>query len=194
MGFNTSAGTMTSGGNALQIGGALTSAVGAYYSSQAQKSALQYQALVADTNANLAEKAAQSTLLQGQQEANRIQLKTAQLEGAQHATMAANGIDLGEGSAARILADTEILGKIDSDTTIANSVRTAYGYRQQETNYQNDAIMKRAGADGISPFGAATSTLLTGAAGVARNWYRPGKGAAAGGINMPDDAPNRGGQ
>ena len=157
------------------IGGAASSAVGSYYSSQAQASALEFQAGVAESNARLAEKSAQSVLLQGRQEANRIQLNTAQLRGTQRAGLAANGVDLGEGSAARTLTQTEVMGKIDADNATANAVRAAWGYRTQATNYQNAALFSSAGAESHTATAAGFSSLLGSASSVSSNWYRQKK-------------------
>lgn len=171
----STAGSWGSTANVLGVGGAVMSTVGSYYNAKAQQNALEYQSIVAETNARLAEKAAQSTLLQGQQEENKVQLRTAALKGTQRASLAANGIDLGEGSAAQIQASTDMMGKIDADTVAANALRTAWGYRQQGTNYSNQALMDKASASAISPFGSAMGTLMTSASRVAGGWYSQSK-------------------
>jgi len=188
-----------SAGIYMGIGGALSSMVGSYYQAQAQKSAIEYQATVAQTNSMLAEKAAQSTLLQGQYNANRTQLMTASMLGTQRAGFAANGVDLGEGSAARVLTSTEMMGSLDAQMQTANAVRQAWGYRQQSTNYGNEALFSGSVASGMSPLAAGVGSLLTGASMVARNWYAQNKsglgtGYGYGSIGMPDDAPTRGGR
>lgn len=141
-----------------QIGGGITSAIGGYYSAAAQKSALGF-------NAKLAELSAQGELEKGQHEAMRLTMKAGQIKSAQRASMAANGIDLGEGSAAEVQASTDIMKEIDKNTIEANAIRSAWGYR-------TDAAMSRAKASTISPFGAAAGTLLTSAGSVADSWYR----------------------
>lgn len=144
--------------------------VGAYYGNKATSRALEFQKFTAETNARLAEKAAQSVLLQGQAEANRIQLKGAQVKGAQRASLAANGVDLGEGSAARVQANTEMITQMDVDTVQDNALRAAWGYRVQGGNYQSQAAF--AGASAPSMGGALSSSLLSGATQVASNWYK----------------------
>lgn len=167
---------MAQTGSVLQVGGALSSAVGTYYASSAQSDALKYQAFVAETNARLAEKSAQSVLIQGEQEAGRVQLRAAAAKGSARAAMAANGGDLGEGSNARVLANADVLTQMDVDTVQSNALRAAWGYRQQGTNSQNQAILTRAGADGISPVGDAFGSLLGSAGSVSKSWYRNKKG------------------
>ena len=155
-------------------------ALGAWMSASANQSMLRGQADIADINATTAERSAQSALLAGQREEQRSSLATANLKGAQITGFAANGVDLGQGSAARVLTDTDILGAIDKNTIAANAVRSAWGYRTQATNYQNEALQKRAGASAISPLMAAGTSLLNSAGSVASNWYAMNKDGALG--------------
>jgi len=168
------------GALALQGGGAINSAVGSYYAAQSQKAALSGQADIADINARTAESTAQSALYAGQQQEISSRLKTAQLKSSQRTSMAANGIDLGSGTATNILTTTDAMGEIDANTIAANAVRSAFGYRTQATNFQNDALMKRATAGAVSPISSAVSTLLSSAGQVAGNWYGLNKSGALG--------------
>ena len=68
--------------------------------------------------------------------------------------------------------------EIDASTLTANAVRTAWGYRIQATNYQNDALTKRATASAISPNKSAISSLLGDAGNVAESWYSLSKSGA----------------
>lgn len=169
------------GALALQAGGAAYSTVGSFYAAQSQKTALDGQAAVDDINARTAESTAESALYQGQQQEISARLKTAQLKSSQRASMAANGIDLGSGTATNILTTTDTMGEIDANTIAANAVRSAFGYRTQATNFQNDALMKRATASAISPISSAVGTLLTSGGQVAGNWYKLNKAGALGG-------------
>ena len=67
-----------------------------------------------DINAWIAEKTAQSAQMAGVAQEQRIALNTAQLKGTQVAHLAAGNVDLGTGSAARVLTSTDVLGNIDS--------------------------------------------------------------------------------
>ena len=154
-----------------QAGGAASSAIGGYFSAASQKAALQGQAAIDDTNARISELAAQSAITQGQQQVAAMTLRAAQLKSKQRAALAANGVDLGEGSAAETLASTDTLKEIDANTVTANAVRNAWGYRTQATNFENDAIMKRTSARGINPLLAAGTSLLGSGATLAKSWY-----------------------
>lgn len=173
-----SPGSMATASMIGQVGGAATSALGSYYSASTQRIAMNGQADIADINARLAESGAQSALLQGQQQVTAHTLKVGQMKSRQRAAMAANGVDLGTGSAAETLATTDIMKEIDTNTLTANAVRNAFGYRTQAVNFQNEALGKRAGASMISPAGAAFSSLLGGAGGVAKSWYSYSKAGA----------------
>lgn len=155
-----------------QVGGMASSAIGSYFSAGAQKATLQGQAAIADANARISELGAQSALNQGQQQVGALTLRAGQLKSSQRAALAANGVDLGEGNAAEIQASTDIMKEIDSNTLTANAVRSAWGYRAQAVNFENDALMKRAGADSISPGMAAATSLLGSAGSVASSWYQ----------------------
>lgn len=162
---------------AAQGSGVLTSAIGAYASAQSNRA----QASIADTNARLSELGAQAALLQGQQREMSSRLATANLKGTQRAGFAANGVDLGEGSAARTLTSTDVLGEVDANTIHANAVRAAFGYRTQALNYSNDAMQRRAGPGGLQ---AGATRLLSGAGQVASSWYQFNK---AGAFNSPSN-------
>jgi hypothetical protein len=169
MGFNSS--QLAQAAMTLQIGGGLSSAVGSYYGAKSEQSSLRFQSDIADINARIAELGAQSALNQGQQQVGALTLKSGQIKSSQNAAMAANGIDLGEGNAAEVRASTDIMKEIDANTLIANAVRSAWGYRTQGVNYKNEAALRSAAADTISPFAASATSMLGSAVSVANTWY-----------------------
>ena len=169
MGFNPA--QMAQASLMGSVAGGITSAFGAFSGAQAQKSGLKAQAAIADTNARITEMSAQSTLDAGNKEIGRYTLSAGKAKGAQRAAMAANGVDLGVGNAAETLASTEIIKEIDKNQIEANSIRSAWGLRTQATNYQNEALTKRAQAGSISPFTAGATSLLGSATSVASSWY-----------------------
>jgi hypothetical protein len=167
-----SAGSLASASLGMQAAGAGMQTVGAFSQAQGQKSLLNSQADMDEVNARIAEASARSALVAGQRQQQASQLQTAQTLSTQRASLAANGVDLGTGSAAEIQTTTKMMGEVDANTIAANALRQAWGYRTQAVSYQNDALMRRASADSISPFMAATSTLLGSAGNVASSWYR----------------------
>ncbi|WP_323030245.1 hypothetical protein [Castellaniella sp.] len=175
----------------MQGGGAIASTADSFFGAATQKATLGGQAAVAEanarifeSNAHLAELSAQSALSQGQQQVAALTMKAGRTKSAQRAALAANGVDVGEGSAAEIQASTDILKEIDANTITANAVRTAWGYRTQgmnmltqASNSRIDALSLGATAGAISPVGSAATSLLGSAGAVADSWYRYSKGA-----------------
>jgi len=163
-------------GVGLNLAGSVMSVIGAFAGAQAQRSSLAFQADMARINQAIAESNARGALMAGQREVQRSQLATAQMKSTQEAGMAANGIDIGEGSAARVRTSTDFMGQVDANTIAANALRAAYGYRTQATNFGIDATMKDASAQAVSPLVAAGTSMLTGAGRVASSWYALVKG------------------
>lgn len=198
MGINAGASgaTAASGGGAGGFGiagigaqaiGGVSSAMSAYYSAKMQQSNLNYQADIEDINTKQTELAAQQALLNGNTAAAQLSQRAGQIKSGQRANMAANGIGLDSANASEVLTSTDIGKEQDVNTAVANAVRAAWGYRTQETNQKNDALMKRAGASSISP-GAAFATSLLGSSGqVASSWYQFNK---AGGLQVDPGTAN----
>lgn len=153
-----------------QVFGAVTGAFGSFYAAKSKKANLEFQADMADINARILEQGAQSALLQGQHETMRVTMRAGQVKANQRAAMAANGVDIGVGSAAEVVASTDIMKEIDANTIKANAVRSAFGYRSQAVGVKNEAIMGRAQAKNISPFASGMSSLLSSAGNVADAW------------------------
>jgi len=166
--------------------GAVMGAFSARNSAISQRNTLNFQAKMSEINAGLGkinaqqyEYAAADTLLAGQRREQMIRLKGAQTKASQKVSMSANGIDIGASdSADRILASTEFVTESDALTINASAQQQASSLRMQRegalmgvTNQQNDALLRRAAADGISPDMAFTSSLISGAGQVASSWY-----------------------
>lgn len=154
-----------------EIGGGLTSMVGTYYDAANTESALRTQSDIAAINSRIAEMSAREELRKGQKQASSLKLQTGQLRSRQKTAMAANGIDLIEGSAAEIAASTELMSEIDAQTIESNAIQSAWGYKTQASNYLTEAQSKRSGAASISPVGRASASLLSSAGIVAGHWY-----------------------
>lgn len=92
----------------------------------------------------------------GEEEVARYQRDLAQLMGRQRAATAAQGLDVGQGSAADITADTVRIGEQDARTIRENARREAFGLRSQA---EMNARTLRAGA--TASFIQGGSTLLT---------------------------------
>jgi hypothetical protein len=185
--------------------GMASSAIGAYSSAQGQKSQMQYQAAMGTLNAAMAESDAsllelnasisetqgRMAIAQGQREEQKLRLGSAQLKSRQRTSIAANGVDLGVGSAARVLASTDYMTEVDAGEVRANAARAAFGYkvqgvnqkaaamsaRTQGVNYSAGSAFAAATASGISPLSAAAGSLLGNAGSAAPSVYKTGQGA-----------------
>lgn len=154
----------------LQVAGAGASAYSAYSNSQGAKTAYNAQGQVAENNAQIARWQAEDALKRGGRDASRMRVKTNQLKGAQRAQLAANGVDLGVGSALNMLTDTDYFGEIDANTITDNAAKEAWAIRAQANNYSNEAALLRSRADAEKPLMSAGASLLTSAGKVAANW------------------------
>lgn len=168
-------GSMFSGANmmmGMQIAAAVNQGVAARSNAVAQQNALNYQAQVSANNAKIAQWQAQDALQRGARTEQTQRLKTAQLKGAQRASLAARGISLDEGSALNLLQDTDFMGDLDVATIQDNTTKEAWGFENQANNALNDAALMTGRAQATSPNAAMFGTLLTGAGSVADSWYR----------------------
>lgn len=163
--------------------GGLLGAKGAYDSASANKDSLAIQALMSRQNAQIAEQQAQLAIQNGQVAEGNTRLRTAQIFGTQRASMAANGVDLGEGSPNDVLTTTAFMGERDARTVADNALRQAWGYRVQGVNATNNANLLDNASDAVSPGLAAGGSLLATAGSVASTWY----GMSKSGIKMPWD-------
>lgn len=159
-------------GMGAQIGGELMKVFGAYKESKAKQASYRYSSQVAANNAMLAELAAKDAFRRGEETKADIQRKAAALKGAQTASLAARGIDLGEGSALDILTSTDVMKELDVGRAGLNAEREAWGHRVRASNYRDEASMLESAAENTNPFMSAAGTLLTGATNVASTWYR----------------------
>lgn len=124
------------------------------------------------TNALIEERAAASAVEQGQAQAANVYMRGAQVQGAQRAAAAANGVDVNTGSAAALQASTDYITNRDADTVTANAARAAMGYTQQQQNDLANAGQYYAAGSRVSPFMAGATSLLGSATSVASTWYR----------------------
>lgn len=169
----------------LMAMGAIQSMVGTYYQSKTQKYQLEAQQLnlefnskMAMINARNAERTAQHALLAGEREIGKLTMRAGKLKSSQKAAMAANGIDLGVGSAAESLATTDLMKENDAITIDINRTLAANAARTQRVNFENQSLMSgvsaaNAGdmANAVNPWSNAAASLISNAGSVASSWY-----------------------
>lgn len=162
-------------GMIMQVAGKAQGAVGAHGDAKSEKMSLNYQAAMDDLNAEQAERSAQQELAKGNEQVAMATMRAGQVKGSQRASMAANGIDLGEGSAAEVLTSTDMMKENDINTLTSNAIRSAWGQRIEATNHKNAALMKRAGASTINSTARAIDSIAGGAGQLAQSWYSMSK-------------------
>lgn len=157
-------------GKFLAIGGAITTAVGAFYGVEAQRYNLRGRALdfrfaasTALTNARVAEREASDLILAARSAGAITGLRFGQAKAAARTRTAAGGVVAGVGSAAEVEASIEFAKDIDLLTIERGAVRTAGAARMRAEDLRSQAALARAAAIGAHEF---SSTLSPGLAGL----------------------------
>ena len=163
-------------GLGMSLAGAATSAYSAWQSSKFQQRQLGIQAELADLNADIAQRGAESAMIAGQKQESAVRSRTAQVKSSQRAAMGASSVDLGTGSAANILTTTDVMGEIDANAAALNTLQSAWGYTTQAMNTRASAANMRGMAAGINPGVNAVGSLLNSAPAVASSWYKNKQG------------------
>jgi len=101
---------------------------------QTQKAEGIYQQGMSKINARRAEIAAEETLRKGDKDASDYSKQVKELTGSQKASLAAQGIDLGFGTASDVVAITEEQGIENIKTIKNNAFREAMGYRTRASD------------------------------------------------------------
>lgn len=119
------------------IAGGVMGGVSSYQQGKQQQAYYNYQAQVQNENAKIAQNNAALERQQGIEEARLQRIKTAQAIGSQKTAMAANGVDITQGTAVDVLEDTAAMGELDALQTRYNYERKALSYETQANNFTN---------------------------------------------------------
>lgn len=124
-----------------------------------------YESNIAKRNAALEVEAARESVLAGQDERRAFWRKIGQVKGQNLAAMAANGIDVGYGSAQRLQDDTAILASEDAKNLYGNIEKRTRGHHINASNFvaEAKAARQRGKAALTQSFFGAASSLLGGA-------------------------------
>lgn len=147
---------------ALPIIAGVVSAAGTLYQGYSAMQQGKFEAGVAKQNAAMEREAAAESIRTGQVERRDFGRKVGAVKGQQIAAMAANGIDVGYGTAARIQDDTAMLASEDAENLYRNQNERTKGFIINSWNERMRA--KAAKSQGTaamvgSVFGAASSLL-----------------------------------
>ena len=128
-----------------------------YTQARAIKSQGAYEAQVAESNRRMAQIQAEDATRRGETEAQDYSFQVKKLLGSQRARLAAQGLDIGSGSALNVLEDTARFGALDTLAIRNNAFREAMGYEIQSAEYRSQAAMAR-----ITASQKRAQTILTG--------------------------------
>lgn len=152
------ANTMLAVGAVATVASTVLGTVSSVQQGKQQKAMYNYQAQVAEENAKIANKNAANERQTGIEEARLQRMKTLQAVGNQQAAMAANGMDVTQGTSLDIIEDTAAMGELDALQIQTNYERKALAYEQQGLNFSNESRM-----DVIAGKNAYTAGVIKGA-------------------------------
>ncbi len=151
--------------------------------SLAQRAQGEYLARMLRLNAKFADFQAKEAIRRGEISAGDYQKKVAQLMGTQHVALASQGVQLGEGSAAEIQADTADQAARDVVTIRGNAWREAWGHRVQAQDLRGQAKYALIASDF-----EADMALLGGLSKAGSSFGRAGSYLASGAKSAKQDA------
>ncbi len=180
-------GPISSGMNIL---GGLTSAGGIAASGQAQTQMLQYQAAVANMNAQIAEQNANYAIQYGESQAQKYGLSSRQQFGQIVAGQAASGLDVSSGSAKQVQESQHLVSTMDLNQIRTNAAKTAYDYQVSAANYRAQAALNLMGAQNTQAATATNvaSSLLGTAGSVSEKWLTASQYGLSSGGNLTTSA------
>ena len=158
------------------VAGGVVGGISSYQQGKQQQAMYNYQAKVQQENAKIAEQNAAMERQQGIEEARLQRIKSAQAIGSQKTAMAANGVDVTQGTALDVIEDTAAMGELDALQTRYNYERKALAYESQASNYQNQSnldIIAGKNAYSAGKMNALASGLegISKAGSVATKWF-----------------------
>jgi len=166
-------------GTAVPIISLISTVVGTVVQMQAQQKAADaaaraanYQAEIAEQNAQTAELYAKDAIKRGDTDAEVKQLQTRLQKSRMKTVLAGSGVLINQDSALDLVSDAAASGAYDALIIRSNAQREAFGFRKQGLNFLQSAELARMrGASAQAAGGtAAFGTLIGGAGSFADKW------------------------
>lgn len=155
----------------LTVAGMAVTAMGQYQQGKSAQDSAKY-------NATMSDYAAQDALRRGEEESQSAMRRARSIKSSQRVALAANGLDVGYGTAQDLQDDTDFFGQMDSDTARYNASRDAWTARAggQLSLAEGRAAAYQGGLQ-------AGGTLLSAAGYAAKKWPQkpPAKTTSSGG-------------
>lgn len=130
-------------GPTAQIFSAIGTGVQGFNQSRAADAEGRYLQQTYQMNADLARMQAEDAIDRGKTAVRDLKKQTKRLIGAQRAALAAQGIEVGDGSALDVQMDTAGQSAEDQLRIKNNAWREAYGYKTQAVNYESQGNFAR---------------------------------------------------
>lgn len=131
---------------------------------QAEQEQADYQNRMSRQNAQFAELQAKQALKIGEEKAQRYTEQVNQLIGSQKLAYASSGVDIGFGTAQKVMSETRNLGLQDAMDIRTNSILEAMGYQFEASQWKQKGEMAKRTAAISGP-----QTLLAGGLRTAKN-------------------------
>lgn len=167
-------------GLGLTVGQALGSAYSAWASSKTQAAVQKAQSKIAANNAESMQMGVEMSRRQGEAIIGKLTRKAGQTKATQRTRAAANGIGLGTGNIAEIMATTDLLKGEDMKTAELNAIAQSWGYAAKGASLtgQSNALGILGSANSDVALGNAFAAGLEGPGKVASYWqaFRAGVG------------------
>lgn len=158
----------------MAVGQAVGSVYAAFVSGKTQKYVGKKQAEIAENNRQMAQMSAESAYRQGENQMAQLTYKAGQVRAKQRVAMGANGVRIGSGSTAEVLASTDTLKKLDMSTVKINAISSAWGYKAQGIQASNAGSIAKIMGDyaGKSAVGVMAANLMDKGTVVAERWHK----------------------
>lgn len=155
---------------ALLIASTALTAAGTVVSGIQAKQQGDYQAQVANNNAQLAAQARREAIDQGTINQVREDRKAAQIQGQQRLALASAGVDTTYGTAADLASDSALIGSENRQDIVTNTQRAAQGYAIDAMNDRSQATAAKMKGNSalVSSLFQAGGTILGGASQVSK--------------------------
>jgi hypothetical protein len=163
---------------ALTALGGITSAVGSIFGGQANAAMYNYQAGIAQMNAQIAKQNAAYEGALGEVQAQQQGMKTRSVISQTRANQGAGGLDVNTGTNAAVRTSELTLGQYDQAVIRSNAARRAYGFEVEASQDVAQAGAYRSAASTSQTAGLLGAfTSILGAGGSFASKWQQGKGA-----------------
>ena len=187
---NSQSGQADAGMFSTALGG-IGKAFGAITEGQDTKALYDYQAGIANLNAQIANQNAEYSIQVGEHQAMQAGLAGASTLGKIKAAQGASGLDVNSGSALDVQTSQQLINRMDQATIRSNAAKVAYNYRVEGVGLNAQAQLDTLAGKNAATTGYinAASSILGGASSVSQQWLKESQltgGSAGGGAGSTD--------